>query len=152
MTTRPDTSVCVLAIEATVELGAASGPGASPALVRVLTAALDGPVEPALTAVAAEHTGLPLAADFGYSAGAELDDRVAALLATIARTGNPSAVPPVLTLVAPVTLDEQCAAAAYAVAGGVALIVSDQPDAVERAVRVTVALRAHESVVEPVAP
>jgi hypothetical protein len=108
---------------------------------------------PAATLDAAHggSTGPAVAVDFGYSAGPELDDRVSALLATIAHVQDPAAPPAALVLVAPVTLDEQCAAAAYAVAAGVTIIVSDQPVAVGRAVRVTSALQAHETAAEPVA-
>ncbi len=150
MTKAADPPVQVLPLEATIRLE--SGPAVPPpALVRVPAAGIEGPLPVALDAVAAAHPGLPLALDFDYSAGAALDDRVRALLATIAQARCAARVPAVLTLEAPVTLDEQCAAAAYAVAGGVTLIVSDQPLAVSRAVRVTSALRGHESVAEPVA-
>jgi hypothetical protein len=155
VTTDPDPTVRVLGLDATLRLVSPStgapGGGPLPALGRVPAAGLVAPPADALGAVAAGHPGLPLAVDFDYSAGVGLDDRVTALLATVAHDQHASGVPAVLTLVDPVTLDEQCAAAAYAVAGGVTLIVSDQPLAVERAVRVTTALRAHESIAEPAA-
>lgn len=153
MTTDPGPTVRVLSLDTTVLLPSTVDPivdaAPVPVLARVLAAGLEGPLADALEAVAAKDPGLPLAVDYDYSAGVDLDDRVAALLATIALAQHASRVPAVLTLVAPVSLDEQCAAAAYAVAGGVTLVVSDQPVAVERATRVTTALRSHESVAEP---
>ncbi|MCU1458382.1 MAG: hypothetical protein JWL73_2474 [Actinomycetia bacterium] len=153
MTTDPGPTVRVLPLDATTACSSASWSAGTiaPALVRVPAADLADPLGTRLAALAVAHPDAQLAVDYAYSAGVALDDRVAALLATIAHGRTAPSVPAVLTLVAPVTLDEQCAAAAYAVAAGVMLVVSDQPSAVERAVRVTTALRAHESVAEPAA-